>query len=140
MGRGLKALIIILLVVIAGFLGFIVFKSGFLTNIQSQKSAPVEKIYSLGEYTVNLNEPDYRRYIKVKISVGYNEKKLDAEIAEKASPINDVINSVLRTKKLADVDTAKKTEAVKAEMKDKINAILDTGKLTNVYFDEILVQ
>lgn len=140
MGRVLKIAVLIVLIATIGVLGFIIYRAGLLTSGGKLQEELKETTYSLGEYMVNLDEPNYRRYIKVKISVGYNVKKLDAELVEKASPISDIINTILRSKKLEDVNTAEKTESIKNEIKDKINSKLTTGKLANVYFDEIIVQ
>lgn len=140
MGRVLKIAVLVILIATIGVLGFIIYRAGLLTSAFGQPEGLKETTYSLGEYTVNLDEPSYRRYLKVKVSVGYNVKKLDVELAKKASSISDTINTVLRSKKLEDVNTAEKTESIKNEIKDKINSKLTTGKLTNVYFDEIIVQ
>lgn len=140
MDRAIKTIVLVVLVAIIGILGFIVVKGGMLTGGKSQQAEAKEMTYSLGEFTVNLNEPGYKRYIKVKISVGYTTKKLDTELGEDTSSISDAINGILRSKKLDDVNSPEKTDLVKKEIKDKINGILKTGKITNVYFDQILIQ
>jgi flagellar FliL protein len=116
--------------------GFIAVRAGWISIKPSVK----EYTYSLGEFTVNLDDPGYKRFIKVNIQAGYNYKKLNKELTESSYKISDIINNVLRSKKLDDVNTPEKTDTVKKEIKDKINDILSGNKLTAVYFSEIIIQ
>jgi flagellar basal body-associated protein FliL len=103
-------------------------------------AAPKEYIYSVGEITVNLNEPGYKRYIKVDVSLGSTDKALETELAEYMSKVKDTINEILRSKKIEDINTAEKTDAIKNEIRDKVNSLLTKGKVTKVYFNQILIQ
>jgi flagellar basal body-associated protein FliL len=54
--------------------------------------------------------------------------------------MSDIVNNVLRSKKIDDVNSSDKTDNVKKELKEKLNAIIAADKLTNIYFSEILIQ
>lgn len=95
--------------------------------------------YDLGEFLVNLADPDGKRYLKAKISLGYDNKKMPKELDEKKVMIRDAVISVLRSKKAADF-TEKGTDDLKAEILRRINPLLSSGQCNNVYFQDILVQ
>ncbi|MBV7272210.1 flagellar basal body-associated protein FliL [Clostridium thailandense] len=97
------------------------------------------KTYDLDEFLVNLADEDGKRYLKVKISLGYDNKKLDTELEEKKPILRDAIISVLRTKKAADM-SAKGMDNIKMELIQRINTNLTKGQLNNIYFDNLLVQ
>lgn len=97
------------------------------------------KTYDLDEFLVNLADEDGKRYLKIKISLGYDNKKLDAELEEKKPILRDAIISVLRTKKAADI-SAKGIDNIKMELIQRINLNLTKGQLNNIYFNELLVQ
>lgn len=97
------------------------------------------KTFGLDEFLVNLADEDGKRYLKVKVFLGYDNKKLDTELEEKKPILRDAIISVLRTKKAADI-TPKGVESVKIEIIQRINSILEKGQLNNVYINDILVQ
>jgi Flagellar basal body-associated protein len=97
------------------------------------------KTFGLDEFLVNLADEDGKRYLKVKVFLGYDNKKLDAELEEKKPILRDAIISVLRTKKAADI-TPKGVESVKIEIIQRINLMLEKGQLNNVYINDILVQ
>jgi len=94
------------------------------------------------EFLLNLADEGGKNLIKAKISIGYDNKKLTTEISEEKTIdiMRDIINTVLRSKKAADFKDEKAVEAVKKEMLARINQVLTTGKASNVYFPQIIVQ
>lgn len=156
-GNGFKIIIIILLALIllggTAFAGFFIFFKNNNTpvvntnNINGTNIAPQmlieEKAYDLGEFTVNLADEGGRRYLKAKISLGYDKsnKKLAKELEEESmKPIlRDGVNTVLTSKKSTDI-TQKGKEDIKKEIMDKLNPLFRNGRVINVYFSEILVQ
>ncbi|MBC2582136.1 flagellar basal body-associated protein FliL [Clostridium sp. DJ247] len=97
------------------------------------------KTFGLDEFLINLADEDSKRYLKVKIFLGYDSKKLDKELEERKPIIRDTVISILRTKKAADI-TPKNMENIKIEMIQKLNPIFEEGQLNNIYFNDILVQ
>lgn len=153
--KGLVIVIIILVVVIvagggvaAGF--FIMGKKASTTvnntntnqqlNNTNGVAAQVSSItFPLDEFLVNLSDEGGKRYIKAKILLGYENKKLTKELTTKKPIIRDAINSILRSKKTTDF-TEKGTEDIKKELLNRINPMLKDGKADNIYFDDILLQ
>lgn len=96
--------------------------------------------FELDEFLVNLADEGKSRYLKAKIFIGYiSNEELAAELATKKPIIRDTVNNVLRTKKTTEL-SAQGEEAIKKELADKINDLLTKGKISNVYFSEILIQ
>jgi flagellar protein FliL len=99
-----------------------------------------ELTFEVDEILVNLADEGKARYLKIKIFIGYKDnKELASELTTKKPIIRDTINNTLRAKKTTDLTT--EGEAIlKNVLSEKINGLLTTGKITNVYFSEILVQ
>ncbi|GAA0746233.1 flagellar basal body-associated FliL family protein [Clostridium oceanicum] len=160
-GSGKKILLIVIIVlVIAGgcFGGYMFFKDKFTSskpkkpnvvnynqNQPAQNGAyPVQNIvssktYSLDEFLVNLSDEDGKRFLKAKIYLGYEEKKLDKELETKKPILRDAIIATLRCKKAADINP-KSIDKIKSEIVSKINPMLEDGQVQSVYFDDLLVQ
>ncbi len=145
-GNTLKIILIILLTLV--LLGGVVFGGMFfMTKNKQIASAEVavvkgeEITNSLDEFLVNLSDEGGKKYLKVNVSVGYGpkNKKLEKELLEKKAIMRDTVISVLRNKKASDM-TVKGTEDLKKEILDRLNPLLNNGKLTNVYFSDLLVQ
>lgn len=113
------------------------------SNVNGQNNAPINvvsaKTYCLDEFLVNLADEDGKRYIKVKIYIGYESKKMDKEVEAKKPIMRDAVNSVLRSKKVKDF-TPKGVEDIKMEILNRVNPVFTTGRADNVYFYDIVVQ
>lgn len=110
-------------------------------SVASSKDSTGEvATFELDEFLINLADEGKPRYLKAKIFIGYvNGKELAAELTTKKPIIRDTVNNVLRTKKSTDL-SVQGEEAIKKELADKINNQLTKGKISNVYFSEILIQ
>jgi flagellar FliL protein len=153
--KSLNMIIVILLVIIiVGLLGlaagFYFFSikgnntSAMNTNTTKTSTTSENKgvstlTFAVDDFLVNLSDEGGKRYIKVKVFVGYDNAKLSKELETKKPIIRDAANSVLRAKKTTDF-TEKGTEDVKKELLTRINPILSEGKANNIYFYEILIQ
>jgi flagellar FliL protein len=145
-GNILKIIIIVLLALVvvggAAFGGmYIASKKAPSVDAKSSKTEEVNEVtYSLDEFLVNLSDEDGRRYLKVKVFIGYEEnEELIVELETKKPIIRDLINTSLRAKKTTDFGSAA-IETIKAELIASINPVLTKGKISHIYFNDILVQ
>ena len=145
-GNVLKIVIIVLLVLVvvggAAFGGMYI--AGKKTSSASTKPAKtvevIEVTYSLDEFLVNLMDEDGRRYLKAKVFIGYEDnKELTAELETKKPIIRDVVITCLRSKKTTDF-SATGIDAIKNQLIASINPTLTKGKISHIYFNDILVQ
>lgn len=145
-GNTLKIVIILLLLLVVvggaafGTMYFMGKKSTSATAEPAKVTESNEITYPLDEFLVNLLDEDGKRYLKVKVAIGYEDnKKLTAELETKKPIIRDVINTSLRAKKTTDF-SAKGVEDIKNQLIGNINPVLTKGKISNIYFTDILVQ
>ncbi|QAT39959.1 flagellar basal body-associated FliL family protein [Clostridium sp. JN-9] len=154
---GIKVILIVILIIIAvgggAFAGYYFYsksnsskpKANTLPVQPAANTANVatsvvsQRTYSADDFLVNLADEDGKKYLKVKVYLGYENKKMDKELDAKKPIIRDTINSVLRVKKSTDF-TAKGTEDMKREILQKLNPIFTNGQLDNIYFYDIVVQ
>lgn len=107
--------------------------SSYLQHVVSAKT------FDLSEFTINLADEGGKNYLKVNVYLGYDSKKLTDELTEKTPIIRDAIIEVLRTKKVEDISD-KNMDNIKIEIIQRINPMLEKGKINNVYFSDILTQ
>lgn len=138
------AIVIFALISGAVFVGYTVATKQVSKNSnEASESNVVEKeaTLNLDEFLVNLSDEGKSKFIKVKVSLGSNleNKDLQEELTAKIPQIRDCINKVLRTKKSTDFKT-EGDALLKEEMIVKVNELLNSGKITNIYFTDIIVQ
>jgi len=111
-----------------------------MNNMNSQMAPIVPKFtYDMGELLINLSDDGGRRYLKISVTLGYENKKLAKELETKKQMLADAINSVLRSKQAKDFNP-KGTEKIKEEILSKINVMFENGRCDTVFFPQILVQ
>lgn len=145
-GNIFKIVIIVLLSLIvvggAAFGGmYFAGKTGSSANAKEEKVPEINEVtYSLEEFLVNLSDEDGRRYLKVKVFIAYEENEdLTAELELKKPIIRDAVNTSLRAKKTTDF-SATSVDNIKNELIASINPVLSKGKISHIYFNDILVQ
>jgi len=156
-GGGSKFLLIIiivlllLLLIIGGVVAYFLL-SGNDESQDTQVPQKVEKkkrvkslteigpIYPLDQFIVNLVSTNADRYLKCKIDLELDAPETQQEIDKKLPAIRDLIIRILSSKTVEEIQTAKGKEKLKEEIKRKINEILTTGEVRNVYFTEFVIQ
>ncbi|UNC91754.1 flagellar basal body-associated FliL family protein [Candidatus Contubernalis alkaliaceticus] len=91
-------------------------------------------------FTVNLAEPEQRRYLRVTIELGYDQKNMTKEIEKKEAELRDIVINILRTKSVKDISSSEGTESLRLEITKQLDNSLIEGKLREVYFTEFLIQ
>ena len=137
-----------MLLLIAGLgagLGYLILNQGKATTAKvTVVTTPALEIPPLTypitkDFTVNLTDTDAKHYVKLNITLAFTSAKLAAELLEADAFVRDTVISVLREKKSADF-TAKGTEELKKEILARINPYFKTGKVSDIYFNDYLVQ
>lgn len=144
-GNLLKIVIIVLLALI--LIGGTAFGTYFLLKSRNNAEGSTKKeveitptMFSLDEFLVNLADEKGRRYLKVKIFIGYEEnEELAKELEQKKTILRDAVNSILRSKKSDEVSQSGE-EQLKTELLIKVNSHLTNGKARDIYFHDILIQ
>lgn len=111
------------------------------TNVKVQAVAN-EKTVDLDEFVINLADNDKRAYAKMKVSVAFDskEKNLEKEITTKIPQIRQIINLTFMNKKSEEVNNVQNLPKIVSELIVKINDIMTTGKITNIYIRDILIS
>jgi len=145
-GNGFKKVIIVLLLLIVvgggAFAGmyFLGGKTAGTSATTTKTKAVVISTYSLDEFLVNLLDDGGLLYLKTTVYIGYEENtNLTAELTTNLPIIRDTVNTYLRTKKSADFsDTG--VASIKKDLIARLNPILTTGKISNIYFNSIVIS
>ena len=105
-----------------------------------QNLTEIGSIYPLDQFIVNLVSTNADRYLKCKIDLELDAPETQKEIDKKLPAIRDLIIRILSSKTVEEIQTAKGKEKLKEEIKRKINEVLTTGEIRNVYFTEFVIQ
>lgn len=94
--------------------------------------------YNIGEMYCNLK--DSKKIVKVNPILVFKDKELLETLAENSYLIKDEINKIIRNKSDKDIEGSEGQLALQSEITKKLIAIFNNENITQVYFDEFIVQ
>jgi len=131
-------------VVVAGTVLFLSLnKHNGQTEKVAGKKAMLGPLVSLGnDIIVNL-QPDERgleRYLKVNVTLEVNNEKAQAELTARIPQVRDLIINILSRNTKEKIDEKEGKEQIRSEIIRAINSHLVQGKVTNLFFQDFVIQ
>lgn len=100
----------------------------------------IKALLSLDTFVVNLADPGGKRYLRISTVLEIDDQDFVEHAKKKIPQIRDRILMILPSKKFKDVRTASGKESLKKEIVAQLNLLLDKCKVTNLYFQEFVIQ
>lgn len=97
-------------------------------------------IYSLESFVVNLNEDDGKRYLRVTMDLELSTEALSEEVTRRLPQVRNAMLMILPSKKYSEVSTIEGKNQLRDEIVVALNAFLQSGRVSNLYFTEFVVQ
>ncbi len=105
--------------------------------IQGEMIGPMVNIE---EFIVNIISADSNRYVKASLTVELTSEKTREEVEMRMPQMRDAILLLLGNKTYEELQDLQGKRQLKAELKNKINSFLQSGKVKSVYFTNFVVQ
>lgn len=107
---------------------------------EREMAARMGEIMALDPFIVNLAGESGKRYLKVAMQMELSTGILADEVNNKMPQIKDSIITVLSSKTTDELLTIEGKFKLKEQLLTRINSILNTGVVKNVYFVEFVIQ
>lgn len=141
--------IALVLIIISGTIAYIVAKR-VGTAPATEKISPEYRVrekplmyYDLESFSINTSDTEEPHFIKITISIGYDQGnvELQTELNARKPQLRDIVISIVGEKRYADLNTQPKREALKEEIKLKINSVLTTprAQVKEIVFTEFVL-
>lgn len=104
------------------------------------EGAMIGVVTPLDPFIVNLSDTAGKRYLKITIQLELSDELLNQELHNKMPQIKDSVITVLSSKTSDDVLTIEGKFKLKEQILARINKLLKTGVVKNVYFVEFVIQ
>ena len=157
-GSWKKPLIIISLVVLilltgVGIAGFFLYNKGAPLPGPEEKTAapgtpPVELTQSadigpmvdIEEFIVNIISADSNHYVKASLTLELTNEEGSEELTKRMPQTRDAILLLLGNKTYEELQDLQGKKQLKAELINRINSFLQSGKVKSIYFTNFVVQ
>lgn len=102
------------------------------------KSEEIGKVVPLETFVVNLAGSKGRKVLKVNMELEIKGLDVIQEIDNRKAQIRDFIIIILSSKTFEEVSTKEGKDQLRNEIRDNVNTFLVKGKVSNVYFTELI--
>lgn len=100
----------------------------------------IKTVYMLEPIIVNIAGTNGTRYLKVTVGLELNDSLLQNEIEKRNPHILDILIRVFSSRGLDEVSEPRGRDGIRREILSRLNDILVSGRLINVYFTEFVIQ
>ena len=99
-----------------------------------------ERLFQLEPFVVNVTDEGYQRYLKIKMDLELEGAEARDEVEARTPQVRDTIIVLLTSKRLADITNFEGKALLKGELVDRVNAVLQQGRVRSVLFTEFVIQ
>lgn len=104
-----------------------------------QKSE-IGPMLEIKEFIVNIISQDGSHYVKASLTLELSNEAAKEETTQRMPQIRDAILLLVGNKTFEELQDLQGKKQLKAEMSSKINAVLKSGKVKNIFFTDFVVQ
>lgn len=104
---------------------------------EEKKLGPV---FSLDTFIVNLDDPKYRKYLRVTMDLELDDEKSSEKIVQRLPQIRDSVLKILPSNFYEEVITAAGKNALRDKILKELNSLFSKKMITNIYFTEFVMQ
>jgi len=97
-------------------------------------------LINMDNITVNLADTDNSRFLRTKIKLAVRSKEAETKIEDNMAKINDLVITLLSSKKFSDIRTPQGKYALKEEMVYRINRAVGGKPVKSLYFTDFVSQ
>jgi flagellar FliL protein len=145
MNYKMLALIVVLVIIITGVASFTFFTYFSVSSDEKNKENEITSVedirptYNAGDYTVNISNNNQINFVRASIVFELESAEMTEELDKRSSQIRDRIISTLRAQN-EEILKEPGADTIKKIVKEKVNELLISGRITNVWFTELVVQ
>ncbi|MEZ4330178.1 MAG: flagellar basal body-associated FliL family protein [Myxococcota bacterium] len=99
-----------------------------------------ERLYALEPLVVNVTGDGYNRFLKLRVELEASDVELKQELDARLPQVRDALIVLLSSKQLSDITDFEGKALLKEDILERVNDLLETGKVNSVLFTEFVVQ
>lgn len=97
-------------------------------------------LFKMDTFIVNLSGDSGSRYLKATMQLELSDVAVTDELMGRNPQVRDLILTLLSSKSFADISSTAGKFALREEMVSRLNEVLASGEVRQVYFTEFVVQ
>lgn len=110
------------------------------SRARASAASQIGPLFKMDTFIVNLSGDSGARYLKTTMQLELSDTQLTEELMGRNPQVRDLILTLLSSKTFGDISSTAGKFALREEMVSRLNEILSTGEVRQVYFTEFVVQ
>ena len=107
---------------------------------KKEAKAKIKSLLSMETFVVNLADPGGKRYLRVTIALEIDDQDFVEEVKKNVPKMRDKVLLILPSKKFKDIRTSSGKDSLRKEIIAQLNPLLNKCKITDLYFQEFVIQ
>jgi len=107
---------------------------------EEEEDITVGEMFPLDTFVVNLADAGGKRYLRATMQLELAPEEHKETFEQRLPQIRDVVLTILPTKEFQDIRTVEGKSALRTEILDKLNELLNGDSIVNIYFTEFVIQ
>ena len=107
---------------------------------EEEEEITVGEMFPLDTFVVNLADAGGKRYLRATMQLELAPEEHKETFEQRLPQIRDVVLTILPTKEFQDIRTIEGKSALRTEILDKLNELLNGDSVVNIYFTEFVIQ
>lgn len=99
-----------------------------------------ERLYGLEPFVVNVTGDGYNRFLKLRVELETSDSQLKEELDARLPQVRDALIVLLSSKQLSDITDFEGKALLKEDILERVNDLVETGKVRSILFTEFVVQ
>ncbi len=145
------SLVVLILLIGVGIAGFILYNKETpladeketapdAPTVELTQSADIGPMVDIEEFIVNIISADSNHYVKASLTLELTNEESREELTKRMPQTRDAILLLLGNKTYEELQDLQGKKQLKAELINRINSFLQSGKVKSIYFTNFVVQ
>ncbi|MBN2280467.1 MAG: flagellar basal body-associated FliL family protein [Candidatus Marinimicrobia bacterium] len=109
-------------------------------EIVAQKKKDIGEIFEMEPFTINPLNSGGRRFAKIQLSLEAPNKEVLEELGKRNPQIQSILLKYFRSKTILELTSPTFTDSSSVILIKEINKVLSSGKVTNLFYQDLLIQ
>ncbi len=104
------------------------------------QQSQIGPMVNIDEFVVNIISGDAAHYVKASLTVELTNEDVKLEVEQRMPQMRDAVLLLISNKTYEELQDLQGKKQLKAELSNKMNSFLITGKVISIYFTNFVVQ
>ncbi|MBN1957325.1 MAG: flagellar basal body-associated FliL family protein [Desulfuromonadales bacterium] len=105
-----------------------------------RQAKQVGPMVNIDSFVVNILDDEESRYLKAAITLEVSDEEASMELTQRMPQVKDAILLMIGNKTFSELNDLQGKIQLRAELINKVNSLLEKGRVKRIYFTDFVIQ